>query len=76
MNNTVCIPTHTFEELVEELQEFVKLLDLKIREEEKNKSSITFSMYDPKYIHELLDRKIRVLTKIEQMLKEAILANR
>lgn len=75
MEDSICIPNQTFRELIQELQAFVKLLDRKMQDVERHRNTALSYRYDLLYLQELLEQKMSVLRKIEQVLREAILTS-
>jgi len=74
MNDTILVSKQTFEELTKQIKQFVKLLDLKIcQEEERIRKSYVY--VDPTYMQELQEQKIAALTVIERALREALLTS-
>jgi len=74
MNDTILVSKQTFEELIEQTKQFVKLLDLKICKEER-RARTSYVYLDPTPMEKLQDQKIVALTVIERALREAILTS-
>jgi len=73
MNDTILVSKQTFRELIEQMQQLVKLLTLEISEEEKRARLL--SKYDLTYLQGLLNQKIVTLIAIKQLLREAIITS-
>lgn len=74
MNDTILVSKQTFDELTEQVKQFVKLLDLKICQEEEHIRK-SYVYVDRTYMQELQEQKIAALTVIERALREALLTS-
>jgi len=74
VNDTILVSKQTFDELIKQVKQFVKLLDLKIcQEEERIRKSYVY--VDSTYLQELQEQKIAALTVIERAIREALLTS-